>query len=140
MSPNLTPLFYLLAPFYQNSIYSAFIREGTIFRHPTICTCATRAQERIWVLNARAEIEIRIVHSLPRNPRDRKSTACPTYTGRAANKMSDTFYLVRANGTIGALTPRFPPQTSEDRRKRRAPEGAVRAENAAGRSEIGPRI
>lgn len=32
----------------------------------------------------------------------------------AANKMPDTFYLVRANGTIGALTLRFPPQTSAD--------------------------
>lgn len=51
---------------------------------------------------------------------------------KVANKMPDTFYLVRANGTIGALTLRFPPQTSEDRRKRRAPEGGFRAGNATG--------
>jgi len=42
--------------------------------------------------------------------------ACPTYE-TVENKMPDTFYLVHANGTIGALTLRFPPQTSEDRRK-----------------------
>jgi len=36
------------------------------------------------------------------------------------DKMPDTFYLVRANGTIGALTLRFPPQTSQRRGERDA--------------------
>lgn len=47
--------------------------------------------------------------------------------------MPDTFYLVRANGTTGALTLRFPPQTSESGHEpnggkgeaRRAPEGVA---------------
>lgn len=115
-------LFYLLLLLHQNSIYSAFIRKGTIFDTLLLFVRAPRAQKRMSIECAN-QIEIRIVQSLPRNPRDRKSTACPTYTTTAANKMSDTFYLLRANGTIGALTLRFPPQTSEDRRKRRTPEG-----------------
>jgi len=56
------------------------------------------------------------------------------------NKMLDTFYLVRANGTIDALTLRFPPQTIGGPKKEANADGVVRAENAAAPVQIGPRI
>lgn len=65
---------------------------------------------------------------------EKSSVACPTYA-TTENKMSDTFYLVRANSTIGALTRRFPSQTSEHQGKRRI-EGAIpdfRVEDTANR-------
>lgn len=56
--------------------------------------------------------------SLPRyKPQNRKSTTGPCVSKPVRTwlkiKCPDTFYLVRANGTVGALTLHFPPQTSE---------------------------
>lgn len=55
----------------------------------------------------------------------------------AENKMPDTFYSVRANSTAGALTLRFPPQTSDDRRKRCCEGGGLCGEH---RRSIGRRF
>lgn len=116
---NFASLFYLLVPltseFHIFSIYKR--RDGTL-----LFARAPQARKRMSI-ECEDQIEIRIAHSLPRNPTGSEIDGLSNLHTTAANKMPDTFYLVRANGTIGALTPRFPPQTSVDRRKRRAPEG-----------------
>jgi len=73
-------LFYLLSLLYQDSIYSASIKKETIFG-TLLFVRALRAQKG-WVLNARAKSKSASSHSLPRNPRDRKSTVCPIHTRR----------------------------------------------------------
>lgn len=67
----------------------------------------------------------------PRESPSAESEIGPSKSARhkARNKMPDTFYLVRANSTIGALTLRFPPQTGAETAeegtggKARAPKG-----------------
>lgn len=103
---------YIRIPYIQH-----LFRKGTIFGTLLFCTCARKG----WVLNARTKSKS--TSQPPSEPTGSEIDGLSNLHTKAANKMPDTFYLVRANGTIGALTLRFPPQTSEDRRKRRAPQG-----------------
>jgi hypothetical protein len=51
--------------------------------------------------------------------RKSRNQVLPDPDAATDDKMPDTFYLVRANGTIGALTLCFPPRTSQRQGKRR---------------------
>lgn len=118
---NFVSLFYLLSPLYQNFIYSAFIRKGTIF-DTLLFVRVPRAQKRMGIECA-GQIEIRIVHSLPRNPRDRKSTACPTYTRRRRIKCPIHFIWSARMAPSARWRCVFRPKRARTEEKGEPPEG-----------------
>lgn len=124
---NFAPLFYLPAPLYQNSIYSAFIRKGTAPYHLYV----RHGRGKGWVLNARTKSK-----SVSRTVslgirRDRKSTARPTYTRRRRIKCPIHFIWSTRMAPSARWRRVFRPKRArtEERGERRR--GGFRTENAA---------